>query len=204
MTHHAPTAAGRARGPIRALRSAALMLGAGLALTACTGSRDAVGTALGLNYESPNPFNVAPHAPLRLPPSFENLPPPAPGERSPLEPRPDQAAQAALASAGAGPAPQPEGAAPTPGELALLDAAGASTADPAIRERLVQERPPEPEQWYALDSVFGYKINDPDAAQTLDPRQESETLRSQGAQTPTPSPAPPESPSNAITIPLGG
>ena len=73
-----------------------------------------------------------------------------------------------------------------------------------IRERLVQERPPEPEQWYALDSVFGYKINDPDAAQTLDPRQESETLRSQGAQTPTPSPAPPESPSNAITIPLGG
>ncbi|SFH96496.1 DUF3035 domain-containing protein [Albimonas pacifica] len=203
MTNHAPTAARRARGLSRALRVAAL-IGAGVALSACTGSRDAVGTALGLNYESPNPFNVAPHAPLRLPPSFESLPPPAPGERSPLEPRPDQAAQAALASAGAGPTPQAQAAAPTPGELALLDAAGAETADPQIRQRLETERPPEPEQWYALDSVFGYKINDPDAAQTLDARTESEELRNQGAATPTPSPAPPESPSNAISIPLGG
>ncbi len=203
MTHHAPTAARRDRGLSRALRVAAL-LGAGLALTACTGSRDAVGTALGLNYESPNPFNVSPHAPLRLPPSFENLPPPAPGQQSPLEPRPDQAAQAALASAGAGPAPQNEGAAPTPGELALLDAAGAAAADPDIRGRLLTEKPPEQENWYALDSVFGYKINDPDAAETLDARQEADELRNQGAAAPTPSPAPPETPSNAISIPLGG
>ena len=188
----------------RALRVAAL-LGAGAALTACSGGRDMVGTALGLNYESPNPFNVSPHAPLRLPPSYETLPDPAPGAKSPLDPRPEQAAQAALSSAGgSGGARTGQGAAPTPGELALLDAAGASSANPAIRQQLEDERPPEPEQMYALDSIFGYKINDPDAAQTLDPRGETEELRSRGVQTPTPSPARSESEPNAITIPLGG
>ncbi|WP_339947912.1 DUF3035 domain-containing protein [uncultured Albimonas sp.] len=187
----------------RVLRALALA-GLGAALAACSGGRDMIGTAMGLNYESPNPFNVSPNAPLRLPPSYETLPPPSPGARSPLEPQPGQAAQAALASAGGGSAQPVQGAAPTPGELALLEAAGASAADPGIRQTLETERPPEKESIYALDSVFGYKINDPDAEQTLDARDESDVLRSQGAQTPTPTPAAPETPSNAISIPLGG
>ncbi|MDF2233704.1 DUF3035 domain-containing protein [Albimonas sp. CAU 1670] len=201
----APSAArttipGGARRPLAGrLPRAVALLGAAAALAACSGGREAIGDAMGLNYESPNPFNVSPHAPLRLPPSFETLPPPQPGETSPLEPRPSEAAQAAL---GAGPA---AGAtAPTPGELALLDAAGAEAADPTIRQRLVDEEPPEKESIYALDSIFGYKINDPLAAETLDARDEAETLRTQGAPAPTPSPARPESPSNEITIPLGG
>ncbi|MGM0583476.1 MAG: DUF3035 domain-containing protein [Pseudomonadota bacterium] len=172
---------------------------AGLLLTGCTGGREAVGEALGFAVESPNPFNVVPRAPLRLPGDLAALPPPEPGAPSPLEPRPEAIARSALslpdgqdaASAGA----------PTPGELGLLEAAGADLADPRIRATLAEERP-ERERQYGLTSILGYTIPDGSEEEILTPREETERLREQGVETPNPPPEPPEPPPN--TWILGG
>lgn len=161
------------------------LLCAALALGGCVESRQAVGSALGFSYDSPDPFNVSPREPLRLPSDFETLPTPNPGAPSPLEPRPQAQARAALAGAGAAP-----GAGPAPGELALLDAAGAGQTDPAIRATVDAEAAARPrERQFGLTSFLGRPIGDPDAADRLDARAEAERLREQGAVTPV---APPE------------
>ena len=46
-----------------------------LAMTACTGVRE----RLGLVAQAPNEFNVVTRAPLRVPPTLEELPVPQPG-----------------------------------------------------------------------------------------------------------------------------
>ncbi|MEM6440519.1 MAG: DUF3035 domain-containing protein [Pseudomonadota bacterium] len=178
----------------RGLRLAALTAAA-LACAAC-GGREAVGRAFGLTYESPNPFNVSPRAPLRLPGDLSALPPPEPGAPSPLEPQPTRSARAALANAGA---PSPAQAAPTPSELALLDAAGVQTADPGIRAALAEEQP-ERRNDYALPSLFGLEIPDGSEEELLEPRQEADRIRAAGGVAPNPTPAPPEPQSNQITL----
>jgi hypothetical protein len=168
-------------------------------LAACSTGREAVGDALGLSVESPNPFNVAPRAPLRLPSDLSALPPPQPGAPSPLDPQPEQSARAALAlSSGTAAA-----AAPGPGERRLLEAAGADLADPTIRATLAEETP-QREQRYGLTSILGYKIPDGSEEEILDPRQAAEEARETGAATPNPPPAEPEPRTDKITIPLGG
>lgn len=182
-------------------RAAVALLAAAAALAAsgCSGARESVGRSLGLTYSSPDPFNVSPRAPLRLPGDLSALPPPQPGAPSPLEPSPRSAARAALDGAGSADA---DAAAPSPGELALLEGAGAERADPAVRQTLAAESAAPRESRYGLTSLFGIEIDDGAAAERLDPREETERLRGEGAVTPTPTPTPPEPEGLQFDIPL--
>ncbi|MEO1687105.1 MAG: DUF3035 domain-containing protein [Pseudomonadota bacterium] len=182
--------------PVRA----AVLTAAALAVAGCASGRQAVGSALGLTYESPNPFNVSPRAPLRLPSDLSALPPPEPGAPSPLEPQPTRQARAALAQAGA---EQPGQTAPTPGELALLDASGAETADPNIRATLAEEdagagREPQ----FGLASLFGYRTPDGSEEEILEPRDEARRILEEGGVAPNPTPAPEPAPTNQIVLPI--
>ena len=62
------------------------------AITACTGVRE----RLGLVAQAPNEFNVVTRAPLRVPPTLEELPVPQPGLARPQELQPTEEAQIAL------------------------------------------------------------------------------------------------------------
>ncbi len=84
--------------------------------------------AVGATRTAPDEFRVVTQAPLTLPPDY-NLRPPRPGEPRPQEMAPGQEARAALFG-------QDVGAAASPGERTLVSSAGASTADPDIRDTI--------------------------------------------------------------------
>lgn len=97
-----------------------------LSLTACSVAKD----QLGLERKSPNEFAVVTRAPLEMPASH-TLPPPRPGAERPQEVSTDiQAEQAILG------ATKTYSADVSSGEDALLQQAGANTADPAIRRKV--------------------------------------------------------------------
>jgi len=121
-----------------ALSSVPAWIGAGL-LTLTLSGCDSVGSpldALSEKLPSPDEFQVIARKPLRMPPSLA-LAEPRLGERSPLEPTPNQdAIEALLGPAATQTRPAPN----TPGESALLAAANASAADSEIRELIEIER----------------------------------------------------------------
>lgn len=116
----------------------ALILVAALTLSACGGLRD----QLGLNKNSPDEFRVVSRAPLTVPPDFA-LRPPAPGVPRPQVGTPTDQARRALT--GASPEDLSQGAdngaddGRSAGERAILGAAGADNADPAIRQTVDRE-----------------------------------------------------------------
>ncbi len=112
-------------------------------LAACEGPRPDAVYSLGLTRDGADQFEVTTRPPLVLPPDYNALPPPGPVEqRAPHVPAPQQAAavlapQVALnADAGA----------LSPGQIALLNAAG-PPAPPDIRVRVdhdaLQAAPPQ-------------------------------------------------------------
>lgn len=128
----------------RAWRALGLLLIAQLLLAACAGG--SVQRALGLSKRSPDEFAVVSRAPLIVPPDFE-LRPPRPGETRPqvgttadqaratlLGEAPAQRATPVAGAAGADPDPVASG-----GEQALLQEAGGTAVDPAIRQRIAAE-----------------------------------------------------------------
>lgn len=103
-----------------------------LALAGC----GAVGDVLGLNKSSPDEFAVVRHAALAVPPNFD-LRPPEPGAPRPQEVVPrEQARRTLLGGTGAqGTAPAGAATMPvTPGERALMSAAGTDEVPVNIRE----------------------------------------------------------------------
>lgn len=188
--HHAADAKRAARAFGRAALCACLVL----AVAGC-GGRSALRTTFGVTLEQPDPFNVLPRQPLRIPPNFEDLPPPRPGEASPLDPTPVAAAEATLnrvpAAAGA----------PSIGELALLGAAGAGGADPGIRTALVEEASPS-ESKYGLTSFFGWRVPDGTGEEILDQRAEADRINAAGGDAPNPPPALDEYKSNEVELGL--
>lgn len=118
-----------------------------LVLAACGGQN--VGDALGLGRRQPDEFQVVQRAPLVVPPQV-GLRPPEPGAPRPQEGTPAERAQAALTGS-----PVPAGEA-TPGQSALLAAAGTGAADPQIRTVLAEEGEglaglDESRFWFILD-----------------------------------------------------
>ena len=105
-------------------KSAALVavLAAASAVTACGG----VSRSMGLERQAPDEFRVVTRAPLSVPPDY-SLRPPRPGEARPQELEPDQQARTALFG-------QDVGQNATEGERALVNAAGAQSTDPNIRD----------------------------------------------------------------------
>ncbi len=172
---------------------------AAFSLAACSGGRQAIGEAMGISVESPNAFNVAPRKPLRLPSDLSGaLPPPQPGAASPLDPQPEAEARAALDAS-----PARSGAAPSAGEQALLDAAGANSADPRIRAELEADAEDPGEARYAIEQLFGYRVpTEADRRAVLEPREAADEVRGSSAQTPNAPPPPAEPEPGTIGLPL--
>jgi hypothetical protein len=102
-----------------------------------------------MNREAPDEFQVVERAPLVLPPQY-NLRPPAPGAARPQEGTTSQRAQRALLGDEIGDVSE------TTGQIALLDAAGANSAMPGIRNVLAEESTglaglDEGRFWFILD-----------------------------------------------------
>jgi hypothetical protein len=116
----------------RVRRNAALVVGIaalGAGVCACHTSRD----AFAQNTGSPDEFRIVTKAPLVVPPEY-SVRPPAPGEPTPTELRPDSAAENALIG-------EREAADRDDAEKLLVAKAGAEHADPLIR--------------YVVDDQFG-------------------------------------------------
>ena len=114
--------------PMRLLTVSLVALSA-VALTACGGLRQSIG----LTKVVPDEFVTVSSAPLTVPPEY-GLRPPAPGQPRPQELAPESAARQILLG-------QRQAVTRTPGETALVTAAGADRADPLAR--------------YVIDDEFG-------------------------------------------------
>ena len=96
-------------------------------------------TALGYGKHSPDEFSVVTQAPLSMPPDY-GLRPPAPGASRPQERETAESARRLLLQGAADRRNGgPDGDAPGPGEAALLERAGAASADPGIRRTVDRE-----------------------------------------------------------------
>jgi hypothetical protein len=109
--------------------TAVILSAAALAVTACGGTKQ----ALGLTKVTPDEFRVVTKAPLVVPPDYA-LRPPAQGEPRPTELQPESAARQVLLSAR-------QGENRSEGEKLLVARAGADRADPLAR--------------YVVDDEFG-------------------------------------------------
>ena len=159
-------------------------IAAGAAAAALAGC--GLGDALGLGRRTPlDEFAVVQKAPLVVPPDF-GLRPPQPGEQ-PLPAAP-VAAQAREALLGVGAAPA---RALTPGEAALLQAAGADEADPAIRARILRETEQVLEGGRSFAEGILFWQRSRDGVGALDPVAEAERLRAEGAEVVAPPAQPP-------------
>ena len=156
--------------------SGAVILVAALSLGACGGLRD----QLGLNKASPDEFRVVSRAPLTVPPDFA-LRPPAPGTPRPQVGTPTDQARRALTGASPEDLSQDtEGGTAdgrSAGERAILGAAGAENADPAIRQTVDRETDrinSESEDF--LNSLIFWRKEDPPGL-VVDPEGEARRLQ---------------------------
>lgn len=164
-------------------------------LSACGG--ETVKDTLGLNREAPDEFRVVSRPPLSVPPQFNLRPPAGPGEAVTTQAADKQAEALLLGTSGradgnlftlqpgtAETAVQPVAAEPlnkskrdTP-ETNFLERAGATGADPSIRQALEQDRttatqpPEEEEDWWDVLSTMPPK-KDP----MVDAKKEAERIR---------------------------
>jgi hypothetical protein len=151
------------------LRPAVAML-AVLGLGACDTLKD----ELGMSKQSPDEFRVVARAPLSLPPDYNLLVTPNPGQPRPQEgTTTDQARTAVFGT-------QPQGQPVTSGssgETALLTAAGAQNANPEIRQVVDQETQQiNTESEYFLDELIFWR-DDPEPGVLVDPAKESQRIK---------------------------
>lgn len=143
-----------------------------LALTACSNVKEAIG--IGGGKKVPDEFNVVSRAPLTVPPAY-NLRPPAPGQPDLVQQRQKEQAKQTLL----GNNTQPRNrliSGQTPGESALLRRAGASGADPKIREQILKDNQAISEQETILDDILFWKERPTDAT-VIDAEGERQRLQ---------------------------
>lgn len=166
------------------IAAAAAALAAGLA-----GCGERTREAMGLDRTPPDEFAVVTRAPLSVPPDF-NLRPPVPGAPRPQEPEVTEQAREILRGAAA--AAEADGGAPSAGERALLDRAGAGDADPEVRDAVDAEsdRLAESRRSF-VDSLVFWRDPEP-AGDVIDAQAEAERLRGEadGGKPPPGGPAP--------------
>lgn len=170
----------------------ALLIGVAATAAGCSTEGKGVRGVLGLTKDTPDPFNVYPREPLRMPDDMSALPEPRPGAPSPLEPDPEGEARTALGV----PAAPAAAEAPSAGEAALVARAGAEAADPQIRDALDDEEL-QRESPYGLDTIFGFKVPDGTEEERLEAREERRRLLEEGRTAPNPPPEV-ERPSNVL------
>lgn len=165
-----------------------IIAGLTLAVSACGGFRE----QLGLNKQSPDEFRVVSRAPLTLPPDY-SLRPPEPGAPRPQVGTPAQQAERAVFANSQNSAVQQQAAVPrTAGEAALLQAAGATEADPNIRLIVNRETNQINEEAdYFVDRLVFWNNISP-AGTIVDPVAETRRLQENAAlgQPPTTGPTP--------------
>ena len=152
------------------LNRAGMLLAVGA--MAAAGGCNTLNQALGNSKTTPDEFRVVAKAPLVVPPEF-NLRPPRPGESRPLELRPDLQARSAIFGVSVG------GTA-SAGERLFVERAGATNADPRIRDILDSEagdlvRKP----FFFSDRLLGRSTGPMDDAATIDASAEAERLRAE-------------------------
>jgi Protein of unknown function (DUF3035) len=147
----------------------------GLALSACQATRQ----ALGLGKFPPNEFDVVTHPPLAMPPN-DDLVAPEPGAPRPQEQSATQIAEAAVVgSVGVDPTSIDSA---SPGEQAFLQSAGASNADPKIRQ--IVDKEADAESQAIKDSLYNKLIfwQTPEPPGTvIDPKAEQQRLQENAA-----------------------
>ena len=147
----------------------------GLGLSGCQATKQ----ALGLGKFPPNEFDVVTHPPLAMPPN-DDLVPPDPGAPRPQEQSATQLAEAAVVgSVGVDPAATDAG---SPGEQAFLQTAGASNADPKIRQ--IVDKEADAESQAVKDSLYNKLIfwQTPEPPGTvIDPKAEQQRLQENAA-----------------------
>ena len=164
----------------RALVKAAVAFVVATALVGCGGVRD----QLGLTKKPPDEFTVVSKPPLVIPPNF-NLRPPLTGTTATGEPQPTDIAQAALlANQNAGTQANNTAinhADRSSGELAILRMAGASNADPTIREIVLRETTllEEKDKSFTNRLIFWQKTQP--AGQVVDAKAEAQRLQENAA-----------------------
>jgi hypothetical protein len=164
----------RAAKPWRAAIGAGMLLVAAPLLAACSG--DDLSRSFGLTRDAPDEFMVTTRAPLSMPPDF-SLRPPQPGAARPQELTVTQSAEAAVTgSAGVG---QPQGPADSPGQDALLAAAGAPPpAD--IRDRVAEDLAASSSDHSLTDTLLFWQ-NHPPPGVVVDPAREADRLHENAA-----------------------
>jgi hypothetical protein len=151
------------------------LLALGLGLSGCQKTRE----AFGLNKSAPDEFSVVTRAPLSLPPDY-GLRPPTPGVKRPQEREIKDEARRILVTSGGGKMTTTS-AAPSVGEFALLNKAGAANADPSIRQMVSREN-----QILAagdkgfVDQLIFWRKEEPKHSE-IDPTKEARRLRENAA-----------------------
>jgi hypothetical protein len=162
----------RSRFPRFPLALPGLLIG-GLLLSGC-------GTSLtrtfGLTRDAPDEFSVTTRAPLSLPPEY-SLRPPRPGAPRPQEQSDREQAELALAPQAALSNNAPAGV--TPGQEALLQAAGPA-APPDIRRKIDQDQQLDEPQRSFTDKMLFWQAPPPAGTQ-IDASKETQRLRENAA-----------------------
>jgi hypothetical protein len=160
--------------------------------------------ALGMEKSIPDEFAVVSRAPLAIPPDY-SLRPPQPGAAPSQEVPPQDRAKEAVFRAGQQQASLPPAATErTPGEGALLQKAGVSKVDPAIREHVRDDAAlsPENERGFVAKLLFWRKPGPPASDEVIDPGKEAERIKqAQAAGAPVAPDAPDAAPQTATQQP---
>lgn len=145
-----------------------------VALSACETAQE----QLGLTKEAPDEFKVVKRAPLEMPPNY-TLRPPSPGTARPQEQETaEEARETVLGNASAQNTYTPSGS-----EAALLQAAGATQTDPAIRRKVDEETANmRDENEPVIEKIMSIGRDRPPPAKVVDAAKEAQRLQKNQAE----------------------
>lgn len=153
--------------------------GAALSLSACAKTAE----QFDFSKKAPDEFAVVTRAPLEMPPSFNQVPPPRPGAQRPQELSADQLAKQSILGPDAMKKIAKENGV-SQGEAVLLQKTGGSKASPAIRNVVNQETAEIiKDDTPGIDTMkkwVGQKVEEP--ASVVDPVAETNRLKANKAQ----------------------
>lgn len=156
----------------KSLLHSILLAAAVTGLAACEATKE----ELGLTRRTPDEFAIIKRAPLEVPPSLRELPPPRPGAPRPQETPPQDEARSLLFGA----LPENNNTQARSGEAALLEQAGAAQPDPDIRDTVNQEAATmKSREKPVAEKLLGWatkKDKEPPAT-IVDPEKEAERLK---------------------------
>ncbi len=153
------------------LNTVLLSLLAAGTLSACSNAKE----TLGLTRSAPDEFAVVKRAPLEMPPDY-GLRPPRPGAARPQEQAVNEQARETVFGSDKG----ARKAAPASGESALLQQAGADSADPNIRNVIDREAATVVDDSKPVaERLFGIKVGNHKDKTVVDPKEEAARLKAQ-------------------------